>query len=84
VKNVTRPDIEAIGETVFADQIYVSQDGVCIDLFENLRVNRLKRELSNDTVLSNNLFSHWSMPNVGVDSSHVEGGRIQELPNMLV
>jgi hypothetical protein len=35
----------------------LSQDGACIDLFENLSVNSLKGDLSNDTTFKPPLFS---------------------------
>ncbi len=35
----------------------ISQDGACTDLFENLSVNRLKGDLSNDTIFKPPLFS---------------------------
>ncbi len=38
-----------------------SKDGAWTDLFENLSVNSLKRDRSNDANLTH-LFSHWSIP----------------------
>jgi hypothetical protein len=64
---MTQPDIDTgfpnnyfiqIIETGFFDQ--ASQDGVCADLFENLSVKSLKRDLLNNTTVNLPLFSSIS------------------------
>ncbi len=71
VRTLSQADID----TVFANNVFISQkhgslssfrpsqEGPCTDIFKNLSVNSLKRDLSNDAIFSPPvLFFHWSIP----------------------
>jgi hypothetical protein len=47
----------------------LSQDGVCTVFFLNFIVNSLRQDLLFDTNFSTQLFSHWSIPLIGSNSS---------------
>ncbi len=62
VKSVSLPDLQTIIHFKWKKQgslicLGLSEDGACTDLFENLSVNSLKRDLSNATTFNPPLFS---------------------------
>jgi hypothetical protein len=49
VRTMSEHDIDAVFANSYCFQIIgLSQDGACTDIFENLSVNSIKRDLSND------------------------------------